>query len=118
MSGGGDTDKESKTEQASEKRRQEMRDEGKVAQSQDVVSAATLLAAIGTLAVTTSKMAADFAGDRPQGRMISRIFSTGTRAIASGVSARPKSAGVTVLTRASVHWAERSTAMRSVYGSR
>lgn len=62
MSGGGDTDKESKTEQASEKRQQELRDEGKVAQSQDVVSAATLLAAIGALAVTTPKMAADFAG--------------------------------------------------------
>ena len=40
-------DKESKTEQASEKRRRELRDEGKIAQSHDVVSAATLIAAVG-----------------------------------------------------------------------
>lgn len=57
-----DADKESKTEQASEKRRRELRDEGKVAQSHDVVSAATLIAAIFALALTSSRMASDLSG--------------------------------------------------------
>ena len=55
-------DKDSKTEQASEKRRHELRDEGKVVQSQDVVSAATLIAASAVLAMTISKLAADLSG--------------------------------------------------------
>jgi flagellar biosynthetic protein FlhB len=55
-------DKESKTEQASDKRQHEMRDEGKVAQSHDVVSAATLIGAIVALAFTTAQMASDMSG--------------------------------------------------------
>jgi flagellar biosynthesis protein FlhB len=57
-----DADKESKTEQASDKRQREMRDEGKVAQSHDVVAAAALVGAIAALAMTTGRMATEFAG--------------------------------------------------------
>jgi len=57
-----DADKESKTEHASEKRQREMRDEGKVAQSHDVVSAAVLIAAIAALAGSTAQLAADLSG--------------------------------------------------------
>ena len=59
-------------------------------------------------------MALAFCGASPQGRMIGWIPATGTAAMASGVSARAKSPGVTSLTRLSVHWAERTTATRSV----
>ena len=46
--------------------------------------------------------------------MIARISSTGTRAIAAGLSARANSAGVTWFTRLSVHCAESRTAMSNV----
>ena len=59
-------------------------------------------------------MARAFCGDSPQGRIIARISSTGTRIIAAGVSARAKSPGVTVFTRRSVHWADNSTASSRV----
>ncbi len=55
-------DKESKTEQASDKRRNQLREEGKVAQSHDVVSAATLIASASALALSISQMAVDFSG--------------------------------------------------------
>ncbi len=55
-------DKDSKTEQASDKRRRELREQGKVAQSHDVVSAATLIASTCALAWTVTQLAADFSG--------------------------------------------------------
>ena len=58
-----------------------------------------------------------FCGESPQGRMISRIFSTGSFAIFCGVSARAKRAGVTSFTFLSVHWAERTTETSSVKAS-
>ncbi|MET0283832.1 MAG: EscU/YscU/HrcU family type III secretion system export apparatus switch protein [Polyangiales bacterium] len=54
-----DEDKESKTEEATEHKQEEMREEGKVAQSHDVVSAAAMLGATCTLLVMTGKMAVD-----------------------------------------------------------
>jgi flagellar biosynthetic protein FlhB len=54
-----DEDKESKTEEATEHKQEELREEGKVAQSHDVVSAAAMLGATVTLIVMTGKMAVD-----------------------------------------------------------
>ena len=50
--------------------------------------------------------------------MMPRISSTASAAIASGVGARAKSAGVTSLTFSSVVWAESTTATSRVKGSR
>lgn len=55
----GDADKDQKTEEASEKRREELRKEGKVAQSHDVVSTAALIAACAALAMTANEFATD-----------------------------------------------------------
>ena len=63
------------------------------------------------------EMEADLAGERPQGRMICWISATGSLAMACGLLALAKCAGVTWLTRTSVHCAERITAMRSVKAS-
>jgi flagellar biosynthetic protein FlhB len=52
-------DQDQKTEEASEHHKQEMRKEGKVAQSHDLVSAAGLIGASVTLTFTASKIAAD-----------------------------------------------------------
>jgi len=52
-------DKDQKTEEASEKKQSDLREEGKVAQSHDVVSAAALVAACGALASTVSTLAVD-----------------------------------------------------------
>jgi len=57
-----DEDKESKTEEASDKRQEELREEGKVAQSHDVVSAASLIALCAALASTVSQLAVDLSG--------------------------------------------------------
>lgn len=62
-------------------------------------------------------MARDFLGARPQGRMISSMVSIFRLTISCGVLASLKRVGVMVLTRASVHCADRRTAMRRVYGS-
>ena len=59
-----------------------------------------------------------FVGASPQARMHARISSTLSLAIRCGVDARSKSAGVTLFTCASVVCADRSTATRSVNGSR
>ena len=59
-------------------------------------------------------MAEALRSERPQGRTISLIWGMESWIMASGVSARAKSLGVTSLTRLSVHWAERRTAMRRV----
>ncbi len=56
----------------------------------------------------------DFAGESPQGRMISRMAGTPSFTIACGVRARAKRRGVTWFTRTSVHCAESTTAIRSV----
>jgi hypothetical protein len=53
-------------------------------------------------------------GASPQVRIRLRISATFSFAIASGVSARAKSPGVTWFTRASVHCAESSTATSKV----
>ena len=58
-----------------------------------------------------------FWGASPQLRIRPSIVGAGRRAIASGVAAAAKSAGVTWLTRASVHWAESTTETSSVKGS-
>ena len=55
-------DKEDKTEEPSEKRKSELRKEGKVAQSHDVVSAAALIAGAAALSSTTSMLAVDMLG--------------------------------------------------------
>jgi flagellar biosynthesis protein FlhB len=52
-------DKDQKTEEASEKKQGDLREEGKVAQSHDVVSAAALVAACAALATSVSKLAVD-----------------------------------------------------------
>jgi flagellar biosynthetic protein FlhB len=52
-------EKDQKTEAASEKRQSDLREEGKVAQSHDVVSAAALIAACAALATTVTTLAAD-----------------------------------------------------------
>ena len=65
----------------------------------------------------SSEMALDFLGDKPHGRMILRIWSTGTCCIFSGVSAKANKEGVMRFTRLSVHWADKRTATRSVYVS-
>lgn len=57
-------------------------------------------------------------GASPISRIRSRISSTSSAAIASGVGARSKSAGVTWLTFLSVLWADSITAHRNVKGSR
>lgn len=57
-----DEDKESKTEEASDKRQEELREEGKVAQSHDVVSAASLIALCAALASTVLQLAVDLSG--------------------------------------------------------
>jgi flagellar biosynthetic protein FlhB len=54
-----DADKDQKTEEATEHKKDELREEGKVAQSHDVVSAAAMLGATATLAVMTGKLAID-----------------------------------------------------------
>ncbi|HEX5656068.1 MAG TPA: EscU/YscU/HrcU family type III secretion system export apparatus switch protein [Polyangiales bacterium] len=54
-----DEDKESKTEEATEHKQDEMREEGKVAQSHDVVSAAAMLGATATMLVMTGQMGID-----------------------------------------------------------
>jgi len=59
-----------------------------------------------------------FEGASPQERISWRIRATGSFAIAAAVRASAKSAGVTRLTRSSVHWAESNTAISSVKGSR
>jgi len=61
-------------------------------------------------------MAFDLVGDRPQGRMISKMSSTGTVVIFFALRARRKSLGVTWLTRSSVHWALNKTATNKVKG--
>jgi flagellar biosynthesis protein FlhB len=58
----GDADKESQTEDATEHKQEELREEGKVAQSHDVVSAAAMLGAVATLLVTTGQMVEDVSG--------------------------------------------------------
>jgi hypothetical protein len=58
-----------------------------------------------------------FCGASPQLRISRSIVATGRRASASGVGARAKSAGVTWLTRTSVHCAESTTETSSVKGS-
>ncbi len=62
-------------------------------------------------------MAFDFAGDKPQGLMISLISSTVNNTMSWGVSALAKSSGVILLTLSSVHWAESRTAINSVKAS-
>lgn len=57
----GDADKDQKTEEASEHKKEELREEGKIAQSHDVVSAAAMLGAVATLAVMTTTIALDMA---------------------------------------------------------
>jgi flagellar biosynthesis protein FlhB len=57
-----DDDKEDKTEEPSEKRKGELRKEGKVAQSHDVVSAAALIAGAAALSSTTGMLAVDLTG--------------------------------------------------------
>ena len=59
-------------------------------------------------------MAAALRGDRPQGRMMAWMSSTATRIMSRGLSASANNAGVTWLTRTSVHWAESSTATSRV----
>ena len=63
-------------------------------------------------------IATDFCGDNPHGLINSRISSTGTAIIASGVAARANNPGVTKFTRASVHCADNSTATSNVNASR
>lgn len=53
-------DKDQKTEQPTEKRKADLRREGRVAQSHDVVSAATLTAACATLGLTAHHLAGAF----------------------------------------------------------
>jgi flagellar biosynthesis protein FlhB len=55
-------DKEDKTEEPSEKRRGELRKEGKVPQSHEVVSAAALIAGTAALSSTVSMLAVDLSG--------------------------------------------------------
>lgn len=55
-------DKDQKTEEASEKRQGDLREEGKVAQSHDVVSAAGLICTCAALAITGTQLAVDFTG--------------------------------------------------------
>jgi hypothetical protein len=50
--------------------------------------------------------------------MSRRIVVSGSLAIPAGVAARANRAGVTRLTRASVHWADSTTAISNVNGSR
>jgi flagellar biosynthetic protein FlhB len=57
-----DEDKEQKTEEASDQRQNELREEGKVAQSHDVVSAASLIGICAALASTVSQLAVDLSG--------------------------------------------------------
>ncbi len=62
----------------------------------------------------SSWIALAFRGASPQGRTMALISSTVRAAIAAGLSAILKSAGVTRLTRLSVHCAESSTAINRV----
>ena len=62
-------------------------------------------------------MAFDFPGASPHERIYDRISARDSAAIAAGVAARANSAGVTWLTRASVHWADNRTAINNVNGS-
>ena len=62
----------------------------------------------------SSRIAAALRGASPHGRTIASICATGSAAIAAGVAAAAKSAGVTWLTRLSVHCAESTTATSSV----
>jgi endonuclease-3 len=57
------------------------------------------------------------AGASPHDLMIVWMSRAASRAMASGVRARAKRRGVTWFTRTSVHWADRTTARSSVYGS-
>ena len=52
-------DKDQKTEQATDKRQADLREEGKVAQSHDVVSAAAMIGACAALATTVNTLADD-----------------------------------------------------------
>ena len=61
--------------------------------------------------------ALDFMGTKPQGRMIAAMSSMLMAAIACGVGASAKRIGVMVFTRASVHWADKTTATNRVNGS-
>lgn len=56
-----DQDKEAQTEEASDKKKEDLREEGKIAQSHDVISAAGMMGATATLAVTTGKLSLDIA---------------------------------------------------------
>ena len=62
----------------------------------------------------SSRIACAFRGASPHGRTIASISATVRRAIAAGLSASLNNAGVTRLTRLSVHCAESSTAMSNV----
>ena len=84
--------------------------------SRAVKSAGTSPPCFSTRMELSFEMAADFVGESPQGRMMAKISSTGMWRIFSAVSARAKRAGVTWLTRRSVHCAERSTATSKVKG--
>ena len=56
----------------------------------------------------------DFLGDKPHGLMISLILLTGTLDISLELSAIANNSGVTLLTRSSVHCADKRTAIRRV----
>ena len=58
-----------------------------------------------------------FVRKKPVERMISSTSSTSAAAISTGVGYFSNSAGVTMFTRASVHWADRRTATSNWYGS-
>ena len=65
----------------------------------------------------SSRMFRALAGASPHDLMIAWMSRAASRAMASGVRARAKRRGVTWFTRTSVHWADRTTARSSVYGS-
>ena len=81
------------------------------------MSAGTAPPCSSTIISLSRLIARAFCGDSPQGRMMAWICSTGTAAMACGVSARANRAGVTWLTRSSVHWALSNTATSRVNGS-
>jgi flagellar biosynthesis protein FlhB len=55
-------DKDQKTEQASEKRQDDLRKQGKVAQSHDLISAATLIGVVATLGMSFSRLSHSLEG--------------------------------------------------------
>ena len=55
-----------------------------------------------------------FVGANPQERICPKMVSTPSLLMSVGLSAAANSAGVTILTRASVHWADSNTAISNV----